>query len=63
MYKNILAVGAHVDDIELGCVGTLLKFQEKGASIDVVVTNQPRASGKVVRTLEEVTEDYQAAEN
>jgi len=62
MYKNILAVGAHVDDIELGCVGTLLKFQEQGASIDVVVTNQPRSNGKVTRSIEEVVLDYQNAE-
>ena len=62
MYKNILAVGAHVDDIELGCVGTLLKFQEQGASIDVVVTNQPRSNGKVTRSIEEVVVDYQKAE-
>lgn len=62
MYKNILAVGAHVDDIELGCVGTLLKLQEQGASVDVVVTSQPRSNGKVTRSVEEVVVDYQKAE-
>ncbi len=61
-YKNILAIGAHVDDIELGCVGTLLKFQEQGSSIDVVVTNKPRSNGKVTRSTEEVIDDYHEAE-
>ena len=28
MYENILAIGAHADDVELGCAGTLLKFKE-----------------------------------
>lgn len=47
MYKRVLAVGAHVDDVELGCVGTLLKFKEQGADVDIVVSTDqtsPRAS-------------------
>ena len=36
MYKNILAIGAHPDDVELGCAGTLLKFQAQGAEVDIV---------------------------
>ena len=27
--KNILFVGAHIDDIELGCAGTIAKFSKK----------------------------------
>ena len=27
---NILAIGAHPDDIEIGCAGTVMKFKEKG---------------------------------
>ena len=30
---NVLAVGAHADDIELGCGGTLAKFKDRGDSI------------------------------
>lgn len=38
--KNILFVGAHPDDIELGCGGTLLKHIERGDSvICLILTN------------------------
>lgn len=40
--KRILAVGAHPDDIELGCAGTLRKFQTQyNAEIDIVYTLSP----------------------
>ena len=34
---NILAIGAHWDDIELGCSLTLKKLKEKGHEIFTVV--------------------------
>ena len=34
---NILAIGAHPDDIEFGCGGTLLKYRKKGANIYLMV--------------------------
>ena len=34
---NILAIGAHPDDIEIGCGGTLLKYRKKGANIYLMV--------------------------
>jgi len=34
---KILAIGAHPDDIELACAGTLLKEQEKGTEVSVLV--------------------------
>ncbi|MDY6853498.1 MAG: PIG-L family deacetylase [Thermodesulfobacteriota bacterium] len=34
---NILAIGAHPDDIEIGCGGTLLKYRRKGANIYLMV--------------------------
>lgn len=34
---NILAIGAHPDDIEYGCGGTLLKYRKKGNSIYLLV--------------------------
>lgn len=34
---NILAVGAHPDDIEFGCGGTLLKYSRQGHSIYLLV--------------------------
>ena len=34
---NILAVGAHPDDIELGCLGTLLKHLSEGHRVAVLM--------------------------
>lgn len=34
---NILAIGAHPDDIEIGCSGTLMKYQERGHDIFTLV--------------------------
>ena len=40
--KKILAIGAHPDDIELGCAGTLRRFQIlQDAEIDIVYTLSP----------------------
>ena len=37
---NILAIGAHPDDIELGCFGTLALHQQNGDSIfGILITN------------------------
>lgn len=34
---NILAIGAHPDDIEIGCAGTLIKYGRKGHGIYALV--------------------------
>lgn len=34
---NILAIGAHPDDIEFGCGGTLLKYADKGHNVYILV--------------------------
>lgn len=34
---NVLAVGAHYDDIELGCSGTLIKHVQNGDSVSMIV--------------------------
>ena len=33
---NILAIGAHPDDIEFGCGGTLMKYSERGHKIYIL---------------------------
>lgn len=38
---KILIVGAHPDDIEISCGGTLLKFIEEGHDIDLLVLVKP----------------------
>lgn len=38
--ENILIVGAHPDDIELGCIGSLMKLKKEGKKIVyLVMTN------------------------
>ena len=39
---NVVCVGAHQDDIEINCVGTLIKYQARG---DVNITNVVISNG------------------
>jgi len=62
-FKRILAVGAHPDDVELGCSGTLLRMMQEGADVDIVVCrddNAPKPS--VWRDRETMQKEYQKAE-
>jgi len=44
---KILAIGAHFDDVELGCSGTLLKHKEQGDELYIlVVTNSSYQKGE-----------------
>ena len=43
--SNVLAIGAHPDDIELGCAGTLLKHWEEGEKIQLLILTKGEASG------------------
>ena len=38
--KNILAIGAHPDDIEVGCFGTLYKLKSENLSVHIVITTK-----------------------
>jgi LmbE family N-acetylglucosaminyl deacetylase len=40
---KILAIGAHPDDVELGCFGTLTKFANKGHEIHILVCSNGEA--------------------
>lgn len=42
---NILAMGAHPDDIEFGCGGTLLKYARKGHKIHLLVLSHGSFGG------------------
>ena len=61
---NILAVGAHYDDVELGCSGTIINHVRKGDNVTVLVlTNSGYAdpNGNIVRTDDEALEEGRAA--
>jgi N-acetylglucosamine malate deacetylase 1 len=64
--NRILAVGAHADDVELGCGGTLLKWAHAGHDVTIfVVTDSQYAGpdGRMVRTAAEAAaEAARAAE-
>ena len=52
---NILAIGAHPDDIEIGCGGTLLKYRDKGFSVFLMVlTDGQFGASKEVRKQEQI---------
>lgn len=43
---NILAIGAHPDDIEFGCGGTLIKYLRKGHKIYLLVMTRGELGGE-----------------
>jgi LmbE family N-acetylglucosaminyl deacetylase len=52
--KTVLALGAHPDDLELGCGATLAKLSARGVAVHAVVFSDGRLGGQsdVDRTLE-----------
>ena len=51
---NVLAIGAHPDDIEFGCGGTLLKYSLSGHSIFLLVLTKGNIGGDpLVRSREQ----------
>ena len=42
---NILAIGAHPDDIEFGCGGSLIKYAKAGHSVDLLVLTDGSGGG------------------
>ena len=54
MVKNILAVGAHPDDVEFSCAGTLLRHIYEGDKVTILhMTNtgyKNLLTGEVLRT-------------
>ena len=52
---NVLGVGAHFDDLELGCSGTLIKHKQQGDNVFILVicnSAYRNPDGDVVRDLE-----------
>lgn len=52
-FKKILAIGAHFDDVEICCGGTIAKLNKEGTNIKIVVVgdgNYQHYDGSVLRT-------------
>lgn len=59
---NVLAVGAHFDDIELACSGTLMKHVDKGDKVTVLVTTNSaytNPNGEEIRSSKVAIEEGQ----
>ncbi len=57
---NILAIGAHADDVELGCGGSLLKWGHEGCKITIYIATDSAYSapdGKIVRSCDEAEKE------
>ena len=54
-HLNVLCIGAHCDDIEIGCGGTLLALQQSYPRLRVhwlVLTSDPRRGSEALRSAE-----------
>ena len=63
--KNILAIGAHADDVEFGCGGTLIKHIENGDNVVIVVMArgnvQHTVTGEIVRVESKTIKESKAS--
>ena len=50
---NVLAIGAHPDDLEFMCGGTLLKCRDRGDRIFIALTTSGNTGSNVIPTKEE----------
>ena len=42
---NVLAIGAHPDDLEIGCAGTLIRHAQKGDDVFMAVVTDSSMGG------------------
>ena len=63
--KHIMAIGAHPDDIEFGCGGTLIKHKQRGDKVIYVCMTDTQSvdktTGKVIRSHEQLKKETQCA--
>ncbi|MBF0330318.1 MAG: PIG-L family deacetylase [Candidatus Omnitrophica bacterium] len=50
---NILAIGAHPDDIELGCAGTMLKYVRRGHKVFYLIMSEGSQGGDAALRVKE----------
>lgn len=61
---KILAIGAHADDVEMGCGGSLLKWAREGHEIVIFVATKSGYAGldgTVIRSTADATDEAKAA--
>lgn len=51
---NILALGAHPDDVEISCFGTLLKYREQGHRVCIALTTSGNIGSNTVPSRAEI---------
>lgn len=62
--KNVLAVGAHADDVEIGCGGTIALHKKNGDDVYVLIMTESSCAnydGKILRTSQEAKEEEESA--
>ncbi len=57
---NILAIGAHPDDLEFNCVGTLLKYRKAGHKIFAALTTSGNIGSNIIEGRENVARTREA---
>ena len=59
--KNILAIGAHSDDVEFGCGGTLTKHVQNGDRVHILIMSngdiKHSVTGESIRTIQETNDE------
>ena len=62
---NVMAIGAHPDDIEFGCGGTFIKHKDKGHTVIYVCMTDTESvdatKGKVIRSESQLKSETQCA--
>ncbi len=62
---NVMAIGAHPDDIEFGCGGTLINHKDNGDVVIYVCMTDTESvdatQGKIIRTQDELKSETQCA--
>jgi LmbE family N-acetylglucosaminyl deacetylase len=61
--KRILAIGAHPDDIEISCAGTLAKYANQGVHVSMAVATDGSAGHMIIPPRELAEIRHQEAEN
>jgi LmbE family N-acetylglucosaminyl deacetylase len=61
--KRILAIGAHPDDIEISCAGTLAKYANQGVQVSIAVATDGSAGHMIIPPRELAEIRHQEAEN